>query len=424
MNGTLREIHKQRRGVPWGYLILAVRNRRTSVVDMSLISLHITAKLKSLMNVKLLLRLKAAKRQGYQEEKKCFLLELPTELLLSIVSYLSVADEACLALTCKSLLSISGAILDSETLHFSQDFAPLFHHYKNIHNFSSTRWQFLNVLEDSKWRVCSHCLKLHPKSAFPPRELKRKSEVRVCDLGEWAGVIDLCPCKKLTFRDKTELIRHLSVRQSSLNVLTGQFGLPTSERYCWHSCQAKYGSSELKIKIYPELDEKRLNIRTEYELYLEAGQLAKEAHTTARFGCAHRSLDLWLAGICQSSACHVQDSICTACKRLSTCSTCNTMLKCPQRRPYYSENENRDVYSFSTKRCLGSQSTDPDRDWAVQRSHPAESSFNADNCTELCPWVIREHPLISWPPALERDIIDSAIDDASLSALYSSIRMM
>lgn len=44
---------------------------------------------------------------------RCYLLELPTELLLEIISHLSVIPETCLALTCKRLLAISGAIFRS-----------------------------------------------------------------------------------------------------------------------------------------------------------------------------------------------------------------------------------------------------------------------------------------------------------------------
>jgi hypothetical protein len=44
---------------------------------------------------------------------RCYLLELPTELLLEIISHLSVIPETCLALTCKRLFAISGAIFRS-----------------------------------------------------------------------------------------------------------------------------------------------------------------------------------------------------------------------------------------------------------------------------------------------------------------------
>ncbi|KMK55131.1 F-box domain-containing protein [Aspergillus fumigatus Z5] len=247
---------------------------------------------------------------------RCYLLELPTELLLEIISHLSVIPETCLALTCKRLFAISGAIftsvryrnclisfahgLKSTSLiwpsRFSQDFAPLFHHYRNGHNFVTTRWQLISILENSRWWACSKCLKLHPRDAFSSRELKRKPEDRACLLGNFAGIVDLCPCKKLTFRDKMDLVELLKVRQRSVADLQSQFGASIQQRFCWHSCTKDYGPTQLQIEIYPELDDQdQLRIKTEYRLTTESGKLGKEEYITPRFGCAHRSVDLWLS---------------------------------------------------------------------------------------------------------------------------------
>ncbi|RLL94617.1 hypothetical protein CFD26_102343 [Aspergillus turcosus] len=225
---------------------------------------------------------------------RCYLLELPTELLLEIISHLSVMPETCLALTCKRLLAISGAIFRS--VRFSQDFAPLFHHYRNGHSFVTTRWQLINLLENSRWWACSKCLKLHPRDAFSSRELRRKPEDRACLLGNFAGIVDLCPCKKLTFRDKLDLVELLKVRQLSVAALQSQFGGSIQQRFCWHSCSKDYGPTQLQIEIFPELDNQdQLKIKTEYRLTTESGKLGKEEYITPRFGCAHRSVDLWLS---------------------------------------------------------------------------------------------------------------------------------
>ncbi|RHZ45777.1 uncharacterized protein CDV56_103559 [Aspergillus thermomutatus] len=225
---------------------------------------------------------------------RCYLLELPTELLLEIISHLSVIPETCLALTCKRLFAICGAIFRS--VRFSQDFAPLFHHYRNGHNFVTTRWQLINILENSRWWACSKCLKLHPRGAFSSRELRRKPEDRACMLGNFAGIVDLCPCKKLTFRDKLDLVELLKVRQRSIAALESQFGAGVQQRFCWHSCSKDYGPTQLQIEIFPELDdEDQLKIKTEYRLTTESGKLGKEEYITPRFGCAHRSVDLWLS---------------------------------------------------------------------------------------------------------------------------------
>jgi hypothetical protein len=355
--------------------------------------------------------------------RRCHLLELPTELLLEIISYLSVLSEACLALTCKRLFAISGAVLDAKPLRFNRDFAPLFHHYRNGHSFATTRWQLVKILEDSRWRACSKCLKLHPRSFFPPRELRRKSDDRTCNLGSLAGVVDLCPCKKITFRDKIELVELLKIRKKSVAILASQFGSAVQERFCWHSCTENYGFTQMKIEIYPELDgDNQLRIRTEYHMTTTPGRLGKEDYMTARFGCAHRSVDLWLSGVCQTAICQLYENRCVSCRRIAICNSCNAVLRCPRRQPSRIDEESGTAtYSFWTERCLGGASPTPDLPWAAQRIHPAEALVDLDNCSELCPWTIREHPPLLNPPSLDMDILDPAIQDQSLNQLYTSI---
>ncbi|RAH70933.1 F-box domain protein [Aspergillus aculeatinus CBS 121060] len=369
----------------------------------------------------------AGKGRDFDFSGRCFLLELPTELLLAIISHLSVIPEACLALTCKRLYSISGAILGAKALHFNRDFAPLFHHYRNGHNFVTPRWQFINLLEDGRWRACSKCLKLHLRNSFPPRELRRKSDERACNLGNSAGIVDLCPCKKLTFQDKTDLVQLLKTRQRSVDALTLQFGSGIQQqRFCWHSCKEYYGSTQLEIAIYPELDQDDLlRIHTEYHMTTGTGQLGREEHITPRFGCAHRSVDLWLSSVCQTTICRLYDSHCASCKRISVCNTCNASLRCPRKQPCrIDEVMDKATYHFWTERCLGGTSSVPDQAWASQRIHPAENLFDATNCSEMCPWTIREHPPLEEAPTLGMNILEPAMQDQSLNQLYSSINMI
>ncbi|KAJ5826181.1 hypothetical protein N7474_003319 [Penicillium riverlandense] len=385
-----------------------------------------TEKLKILTRMRAWPPHRSRKRQREDGPSRCHLLELPTELLLEIISHLTLLPEAALALTCKRMFAISGEILASKSLRFSRDFAPLFHHYRNGHNYVTPRWQFLTLLENSRWRLCSKCLKLHPRAAFLPRELRRKPDNRTCNVGELAGIVDLCPCKKLTFRDKMDLVDHLRVRQVTLAALNSQFGNSVTDRYCWHSCTEQYGPTELKVALFPEINEEnQLVIRTEYHLTTEPGQVGKEECMTPRFGCAHRSVDLWLSSVYQTTVCRLYDSFCASCKRISVCSACNTTLKCPRKQPLNTDKSGkRATYSFWTQRSLGSISSVPDQDWAVQRIHPAEPSISVDNCNELCPWTVREHPPLTFAPSLDQEIIDPAVNDQTMSQLYSSIRMI
>lgn len=383
---------------------------------------------KKLKSISMMGRRSRNQNPGHQQGNKngrCHLLELPTELLLEITSHLTALPEACLALTCKPLFVISGAILDSRCLRFTRDFAPLFHHYRNGHNFVTPRWKLINLLESSKWRACSKCLKLHPRNAFSSQELRRKAENRTCNLGGYAGIVDLCPCKKLTFRDKTELVDLLKIRRKSVTALDMQFGDGVNERFCWHSCVENYGSTELKTELFPELDEEdNLVIRTYYRLSTGVGQLGKEEYMTPRFGCAHRSVDLWLSGVCQINICWLPDSFCSSCQQISACTACNTTLKCSRKQPCLSADSDKATYYFTTQRCLGGSSSNPDEAWAAQRIHPAEPLISVDTCNELCPWMIREHPPTGPPPSLGMDILNPAIDDRSLVQLYSSIHMI
>ncbi|EAW08658.1 uncharacterized protein ACLA_095910 [Aspergillus clavatus NRRL 1] len=331
-----------------------------------------------------------------------------------------------MALTCKRLFAISNAILDSKSLRFNRDFAPLFHHYRNGHNFVTPRWQLVTTLENSRWWACSKCLKLHPRSAFSSRELRRKPEDRTCMLGDLAGIVDLCPCKKLTFRDKLDLIELLKVRQKSVAALESQFGTGVHQRFCWHSCIENYGSTKLQIEIFPELDdEDQLRIKTEYRLTTESGKLGKEEAMTPRFGCAHRSIDLWLSSVCQTTICRTYDEACSSCQRISICNSCNSVLRCPRKQPSYVDGTSKKAtYFFWTERCLGGTSSAPDYIWNSQRIHPAENPIDVDNCTELCPWTIREHPPSHGAPSLEMDILTPAVQDQSISQLYTSINMI
>jgi hypothetical protein len=255
--------------------------------------------------------------------------------------------------------------------------------------------------------------------------LRRKSDHRSCNVGELAGIVDLCPCKKITFRDKLDLADHLRIRKISVNALRTQFGDKVGDRYCWHSCTEQYGPTQLKVSLYPELDEEdQLIMRTEYELTTVSGQVGKEEYMTPRFGCAHRSVDLWLSSVYQTTICRLFDSFCTSCRRISVCGACNTTLKCPRKQPFHSEESGKDTFYFWTQRNLGGSNPIPDAAWGSQRIHPAEPSIGVENCNELCPWTVREHPPLAFSPSIGEEVIEPAINPQPLSSLYSSIRML
>lgn len=359
-----------------------------------------------------------------QRQTKCFITDLPTELIALISANLDPLSEACLAMTCKRLLAISGRALVDECLRFQKDFAPLFHHYRNSQSFASERWKLIERLEDRKWLACSKCLKLHPRTMFPAKEIRSSPMNRVCNLGESAGVVDLCPCVKMTFRDKANLIRNLKDRDILARMPSAIIGSRGyDERYLWHSCTATYGATEFNIQIYPELnDANQLIIRTEYRMSTTPHTLGKQQHVTPRFGCAHRSMDLWLSSICQAFHCHRHDTSCSACKRISTCDSCGTTLKCPQRRAHLSPETGKATYLFWTVRSLGNSTEMPDSEFAAQRIHPIGPHITVHNC----PWTMWMHPPPVHAPSLDNDILQLALQVNSVqfaNQIYTSLQL-
>ncbi|RAO72128.1 uncharacterized protein BHQ10_008140 [Talaromyces amestolkiae] len=340
-----------------------------------------------------------------QQDKQCYIMDLPTELLALISAELDPLSEACLAMTCKRLLLISGKSFRSDCLRFKKDFAPLLHHYRDSQTYASERWKLIERLEDRRWLACSKCLKLHPRMAFPAKEFRSSPTARVCNLGESAGLVDLCPCIKLTFQDKVKLVKELKDREVLSKMPSAIFGSRGyDERYLWHSCTVTYGSTEFKIDIYPELnDAEQLMIRTEYRMSTAPHTLGKQQHISPRFGCAHRSMDLWLSSI-------------------STCRTCGTVLKCPNRRAHISPEADKATYFFWTLRCLGNSTAMPDAEFAAQRIHP----INPYISIKSCPWTIWMHPPPSHAPSLGNDILQPALEDNSAhfaNQMYTSLHL-
>jgi hypothetical protein len=50
--------------------------------------------------------------------------------------------------------------------------------------------------------------------------------------------------------------------------------------------------------------------------------------------------------------------------------------------------------------------------------------IDSENCSELCPWTIREHPPSNDPPALGMNILEPGMQNQSLNQLYASINMI
>lgn len=138
--------------------------------------------------------------------------DLPIELVLHIISYIqSDLDRLCLALTCKSLLEIIDCWPVPAEFRESTRALPtwIYGRYYPMHKISRDRWELLRRLENAHWRRCMGCYKLHPVDEFRKLDLWTPANQRTCIFGKLVGVVRLCPCIEMTFRDKMRITKEL-----------------------------------------------------------------------------------------------------------------------------------------------------------------------------------------------------------------------
>lgn len=142
---------------------------------------------------------------------RLLLLQMPLEIIEEIVEWLAIEDLACFALTCKFLffryLSVHKA-LELRARRPVTNKKPVL--CPNAEKELPVR--FLRCLENSRWKLCLECWKLHPrtKSCLPWRHHCFECYVLYggrCVLD--AGVVDICPCLTITYRDLYRLIESL-----------------------------------------------------------------------------------------------------------------------------------------------------------------------------------------------------------------------
>ncbi|KAL1979545.1 hypothetical protein VTN96DRAFT_5574 [Rasamsonia emersonii] len=227
----------------------------------------------------------------------CGFSDLPTEIVLEIAEYLNPMSKLCLALTCKSLLRI----LDPDkSLQRSPRFrlqtgemaAPTLNGI-----FDLERWLLMRRLEDSRWRCCPRCLKLHPVHDFSETDLAIKAEERNCKFGPMAGTVFVCPCKQITFRDKLRLIDQL--KQNSNPPAQLQNGQSSS---CWHQCTTMsqnhyHRFPQVQLTINPVL-ENGDNLVLEVDYHLMGLYFPQDLAFMGLLLCPHRAID-----------CHLRDLV-------------------------------------------------------------------------------------------------------------------
>ncbi|OJJ38763.1 hypothetical protein ASPWEDRAFT_341898 [Aspergillus wentii DTO 134E9] len=257
------------------------------------------------------------------------LFELPLELLFAILWFLPLPDKVRLTLTCKDLYHLLFPLLPADDLRF-----PRLLPYRPYCDRNYTRADVLIALEDTHWAYCQGCQKLHPREEFPtsPAKFMNDPLTRYCAIS--SGLVDLCPCIVITFRDRLRIEDYLLGRKKrscgyiDKGVLVS---VPHAKgRYLVHECYA-YRNVEMAILLY-HADEKMF-ICTRYSIPNDT----RAVRTEDIFICPHRTLSKYVHAI-PSPACR----------------------SCNARVVKLTSSKNPDAIVVQVTRCLGKR---PEKDW-------------------------------------------------------------
>jgi hypothetical protein len=136
-----------------------------------------------------------------------------TEVVNALFKVLPPADQICFALSCRSLYNQFLAFLRAQN-QWAFQLCPLGKRpalFRNIDSETRPRTDLLRRLENKRWRYCSGCWKLHPRSAWRIPLSKKQLLFQKPYCMPYAGRVDLCPCMTITFPDLDHLIGTLKI---------------------------------------------------------------------------------------------------------------------------------------------------------------------------------------------------------------------
>lgn len=186
------------------------------------------------------LRVFSRANEPERQEKKN-LLDLPTELLLEIFSYLPLPSQVTLTLSSKGLYQLFNYVLKSKELCFPRMPRRKGKAYCKTGRYTQ-RMNVLLLLQNKTWACCGRCQRLHPHSEFPWLQLRSHNAwERACS--PYAGIVDLCPCISLTLRDRARIVEYLKAperKKPGLNLIARGILLPQkpSKECLVHRCTA------------------------------------------------------------------------------------------------------------------------------------------------------------------------------------------
>lgn len=300
------------------------------------------------------------------------ILNLPPELLVEIASCLSPPAQVCLALACKYMYwCIGNDVQNAKELRFPRLIQNRKCECIPVTPRQRLRWELLGLLENKRWRYCADCLKLHPAGEFKLAQRRQPRSERLCvdSINSYrAYIVDICPCFRMTFRDKLHMVYDLN--NSSVSATTGllnRFFRWNGIRYihqCWHA----YTESAVYLEASPILQgSDRLLFEIRYEVAVPAEQppgrygIAASLHNIPIQVCSHATVALFLSHYaCDGKAEYF----------LSTCTRCQTHVAEFERIVADSVIS----YSIAVVRDIG-DGEQPDETWH-QQGNLAYHSFN------------------------------------------------
>jgi hypothetical protein len=299
---------------------------------------------------------------------------LPLELVPMIAENLDTTSKVCLALTCKSLmlaLDPSNCLQRSSEFKHPDTFSPDSPDSFDVpeRSFTAGRWKLLRQLENARYRCCSGCFKLHPVTEFTTWELAREPGKRTCMFGPLVGVVQICTCLKLTFRDKLKLIDQLRLSPDAemRNRSTGQEEKGTDGPW-WHRCMHIEGSVAVQLKSNPILEQTGdLVIHSLYTVTCPQ----KDLYSILRLCCPHRGLSRYLLDCIvlarpdSMMASHDQDPYMPLMEPMgcSICRWCSTIFSDIRMRPLRTGRRAYPSFRFRVQRNLGRATNMADEKW-------------------------------------------------------------
>ena len=293
---------------------------------------------------------------------------LPTEIILLIASKLPVNAYAIFSLTCKRFYHTLSAQFEGLNMPIEQPPNLQEIGMSKPQLYQPERCVFLRLLENdlsSTWSLCSDCFVLHPNHMFAANETSlvhwyrkfsrsKEAGTRSCShplstvnsqeiVFSPCGIVDLCPCIKLTPRKRREIEASIRAAPQSREKVPW-----------WHDCRHVYENAKAQAEIYaaPQFESDKpwthecrhlygnIEVQTNicFSLNLVTGSLRaafKYRHTrpsdsldgvSPRLSCPHQSLDAVIQNLWECRKTHPDYVVCAWCKDVQRCKDCLTTV--------------------------------------------------------------------------------------------------